>query len=550
MPDQRVMAIGLDGVEVTFLDRLIEGGEMPALAALRQRAARFLLDHGAAQRTGLAWEHVASGLSPERGHRWAAVEFDPRTYRVWQEGARFEPWWANVNRRVVVFDAPYVDLRRAPKTRGVVAWGAHDPGTALAARPRSLLREFLQRHGAYPARWTYGTPWPSPARTQEMGTVLAQALDARARAARWLATERLPEWDLFFAVAGEVHGTIEGLWHGIDVEHPLHEHASARPAADGMMKVHHALDRMVGELLRCAGDAALVVFTMGGMGPNHSDTQSMVLLPELLFRHAFGRPLLAVPPTWAAVPADVPVLDPDDDWGTANALWVPTIAPASSRAACRRFVDASPMLKTMLLAVRTAVRNWRLTHGAKTPRDLGWQPAARYGKYWPRMESFALPSFYDGRIRINLKGRERDGIVRAADYADVCRRVEALLRECRNPLTGEPAVDAIERPATRNPLHLGTSESDLLVVWRGIATALEHPRLGLIGPVALRRTGGHTGRHGFAYVVAPTLEPGDHGVRSSFDIAPTLVELLGCRPMATMSGSSLLHPSIASVGRV
>ena len=118
MPRQRVVALGLDGLEVTFADRLIAAGAMPALAQLQQRSARFLLDHGAAQRTGLAWEHVASGLSPESGRRWAAVEFDPDTYEVWQEGARFTPWWSRLERRVVVFDTPYVDLRRSSNTSG------------------------------------------------------------------------------------------------------------------------------------------------------------------------------------------------------------------------------------------------------------------------------------------------------------------------------------------------------------------------------------------------------------------------------------------------
>src|SRR5690348_11791672 len=110
MGRSRVVAIGLDGLEVAFAERLMAAGGMPALAALRQRAARVLLDHGPAQRTGLAWEHVASGLSPAAARRWAAIEFDPTTYEAWQEGARFSPWWASLDRRVVVFDAPYVDL--------------------------------------------------------------------------------------------------------------------------------------------------------------------------------------------------------------------------------------------------------------------------------------------------------------------------------------------------------------------------------------------------------------------------------------------------------
>jgi len=95
-----VLAIGLDGLEVSLAERLMAAGDMPALADLRKRAVRFVLDHGPAQRTGLAWEHVASGLSPEASGRWAAVEFDPSTYQVWQEGARFTPWWAAVDRRI------------------------------------------------------------------------------------------------------------------------------------------------------------------------------------------------------------------------------------------------------------------------------------------------------------------------------------------------------------------------------------------------------------------------------------------------------------------
>ena len=70
--------------------------------------------------------------------------------------------------------------------------------------------------------------------------------------------------------------------------------------------------------------------------------------------------------------------------------------------------------------------------------------------------------------------------------------------------------------------------------------AVEHPRLGLIGPAALRRTGGHTGRHGMAYVVAPGLAPGDRGVRSAFDVVPAMAELLGRQPPAGLSGISLL----------
>jgi hypothetical protein len=101
-------------------------------------------------------------------------------------------------------------------------------------------------------------------------------------------------------------------------------------------------------------------------------------------------------------------------------------------------------------------------------------------------------------------------------------------------------VDFFERASTRDPLALTSSETDLLVIWRGVAAALEHPRLGVIGPVPLRRTGGHTGPHGIAYVAEAGVEAGDRGVRSSFDVVPTIFRMLDAEPSAALSGTSLL----------
>jgi predicted AlkP superfamily phosphohydrolase/phosphomutase len=543
MRARRVLAIGLDGLEETFADRLMAAGEMPALAELRKRSACFRLDHGAAQRTGLAWEHFASGLSPEAAQRWAAIEFDPATYRTWQEGARFVPWWTALDRRVVVFDTPYVDFRKAPGTKGIIGWGAHDPGTATAGRPHGLLREFLGRFGRYPSEWTYKTPWPSAAYARTMGDVLSRAVDTRTRAAQWLARERLPEWDAFIAITGEAHGSVEGLWHGVDPDHPLYKHSSAQAAGGALLDVHRALDRMIAALVRSAGDAAIVAFTMGGMGANHSDVPSMVLLPELLYRHELGRQLLTVPARWRESPSEVPILDEDDDWVARGRSWVPQRGAKQSalERMARSLVKDWPVLRAGLKGIRATVRSFR---GASAPvtLPLDWQPAQHYQEYWPRMRAFALPSYYDGRIRINLRGRERDGVVAASQYDRICEEIATLLNECRNPRTAEPVVAFIERPSAGDPMRIGGSQGDLIVVWRGVVTAFEHPDLGLIGPVPIRRTGGHTGRYGMAYIATTEVRVGDLGVRSSFDVAPTIAELLGCPPIPSMSGTSLLKP--------
>ena len=87
-------------------------------------------------------------------------------------------------------------------------------------------------------------------------------------------------------------------------------HASfGRGGRAAMLDIHRSLDRMVGQLVDAVRDATVIVFNMGGMGPNSCDIQSMVLLPELLYRHAFGRQLLTLPAAWTATPNLVPILD-------------------------------------------------------------------------------------------------------------------------------------------------------------------------------------------------------------------------------------------------
>src|SRR5262249_55588517 len=130
---------------------------------------------------------------------------------------------------------------------------------------------------------------------------------------------------------------------------------------------------------------------------------------------------------------------------------------------------------------------------------LDWMPTHLYQRYWRAMPFFALPSFYDGRVRLNLAGRERDGMISPADYDSVCDEVESLVRGCRDLRSGEPVVDHVDRYGGRDPLAMGPSQSDLVIVWRVAALGFQHPVLGSIGPLPYRRTGGHTGPYGMAY---------------------------------------------------
>src|SRR5690606_1882199 len=125
-----------------------------------------------------------------------------------------------------------------------------------------------------------------------------------------------------------------------------------------------------------------------------------------------------------------------------------------------------------------------------------------------------------GRIRINLKGREAQGLVEAADYDAERDAIIAMLRACRDPVSGEPAVDRVEERAG-DPMTARESEADLVVTWTmAPPLGLKHLALGVMGPSPYRRTGGHTGGPGFAYFHGHGIAPGDLGARSAFDVVP------------------------------
>lgn len=530
----RLLIIGLDGFDITYAGALMDSGEMPALNALRNRSAGFLLDHGSAQRIGLAWEHVASGLAPSDAHRWSAIEFDPSTYEIWQEGARFDTFLDFLDGKVVVFDNPYTDLSRSSHVEGIVGWGGHDPGTGLQSRPVGLLEEFRAKFGLYGwQEWVYACPAYSADACRNMGDALVEALRVRQKGALWLMNERFPDADVFFAVTGELHSAFEGLWHGVDPGHPMHSHPSAGEAGAAILKIHRAIDRFVAALVEAAGDCQVVVFSMGGMGPNVSDLQSMILLPELLYRNEFGRSFLRVPDAWSADLQAISPVPTNGRWDVVKDCY-PNQRPPSKRSDARFAGLGRRLIRKFLPAGQPAP-------DARENR-VSWQPTTFYREYWPQMRAFALPSYYDGRIRINLAQREAQGKVAVEDYEATCTELTNLLDACRDARTGESIVADIERPRIAHPLDLDSSDADMTIVWKGTSNGFKHPDHGLIGPVPYRRTGGHTGPHGVAYFAQTPLPLGYHGVTSSFDVAPTIAELVnGSRDIPVpLSGESLL----------
>jgi predicted AlkP superfamily phosphohydrolase/phosphomutase len=378
-----------------------------------------------------------------------------------------------------------------------------------------------------------------------MGSGLAAGVSRRTDIVLWLLTERFPEWQLGLIGVSESHSVLEALWHGIDAAHPLHSHSSSPAAAEGIHEVYRAIDQLVGTLTAKFEDATFLLFSPHGMGPNRSDVPSTVLLPELLHRYAFSRSFFVQPESWTFAPGGLPIIGEDDNWHVVT----PDLGSTRKRIRARvlsLFPErVKEKLKRMLRVQADAVVKPPMESpkekSVSRRRSLEWMPAARYRHRWSKMPAFAVPSFYDGRIRINLQGRERKGVVPIEEYEFLCDKISRLLEDCRDPFSGESVVDGIERYGHKDPLDLAASDADLKVKWKGISLCWEHPDLGQIGPVPFRRTGGHTGPYGMAYLKSDILKPGDYGTRSSFDVVPTIFDLLDERLPSRISGKSLIR---------
>lgn len=524
----RTIVLGLDAFEPTVARALIAEGRLPHLAALAARSARFDLDHGPERYTGLAWHQLSTGLHPRQSGRWSSIQFDPKSYDVAQPLTDEPPFTQGLGVRSVAFDVPHFDIPADPLAAGIANWGCHDAGVPRTTRPEELWQEVEERFGPYPdPEHIYGIVWSSPDDTRRMGEGLVGALATRTDMVTWLLTERIRDWELAIIGIPEFHSVIETMWHGWATDHPLHHAPSAAAARAALVAVYEAGDRMVGAILDRFPEADVVAVAPHGMGSNTADAAAMILVAELLFRHSQGVGALEV--------GEGEQHQPHRFWSG----WV------NGRLS---FPEAAPTKRNWLKGLFGTAAEAKPVGDAPTfDHELDWMPTARYRRFWPRMKAFALPSYHDARIRLNVAGREARGIVAQRNYATALAEIRDLLAACVDIESGRALDIEVDFTDLRDPMAVTRWQTDVVVRFKRNVLGLFHPTYGRIGPVPHRRTGGHTGGYGLAWIAAAGILPGAHGVASTFDVVPAIRALVaGKRLPPAMAKASGDAPALAS----
>lgn len=529
--ENRLAVIGLDAVEVDHVERMLAQGLLPTLASLRARGTWCRLQSEATWRAGRVWETFLCGNADFP----SATRFDPATYESWQVGSRRKtPFYARIpGLKVLALDVPYMSLWYGVPGAQVI-WGGHDAGYPRASRPAGLLTEIDAAIGVHPAFHNdFNCAWYHAPSVQTLTEALIRGSRRRTDVIRWL-MERIPDWHLFMTVLSEGHSAGEMFWHGLlPPEHPLSSTPTAALASRCLREVYQELDAALGRIIALLPpDTAVLVTSIHGMEANHYDVPSMTLLPELLHRASGGSPLLRGPNlrSWrrAGCPAVIP--DPCDQWHDHMKRHFGRRPGRARRLASwwkRSFRAPRPIEQLSVPILPEMQIPPELVDEPVWPLD--WQTTCWYMPYWRRMRAFALPVYYDGRIRVNLKGRESAGMVDPADYDATCRWLESILHACRDLRTGAPVVDSILRWRDDDPLNPSGPDADLVVTWRPGIDGLSHPQFGDIGPFPFRRTGGHTD-HGFALLAGPDIARGTLPTQEALHLTPTIMALLGVEP--------------------
>jgi predicted AlkP superfamily phosphohydrolase/phosphomutase len=528
-----LIAIGLDAADPVLLERWMDAGLLPTLAKIRAAGTYARLAAFDFCRAESACTTFLTGCAPWTTGRWTGFRYHQEDYTVDEldayEFEDYPPFYALAQpRRIAVFDLP--QTRMTPGVNGiqVLGWGAHAPHTLRMSSPDGLLAELTARHGEHPTYdRDYCALW-DVASMRWMKEGLLTGISRRARICCDLL--RQERWDLFITFFGETHSAGHYFYH-LSQPHPLPRQPDQQ--GDWILDIFQAVDRALQEILATAPpDARVILFSDHGMEPNSTDLPSLVFLPELLYRWSF--------PGQAGMEVGSPRELPPPIMPTGNRPWAHEV--------WMRKHDRNPITRALRRRMPVAKFHYSVerrlgTNGVPLcPEDcpLGYQPPMWYSPAWPRMKAFALPSFSEGFIRLNVRGRDAAGVIGPDEYPATCDEIERLLREVRNARTGSPMFRKMMRSRT-SALEEGSTlpDPDLLVLWTPEPADVVDTPFGRIGPIPFNRSGSHVER-GFILATGPGVPvSGAVPEARAVDLAPTILSLLGVPVPSYMDGRPL-----------
>jgi len=506
----RVLILALDMGDDKLIRDWSSAGRLPNFSKLIK--AGFWTDLETPTRVlhTSGWPTFATGASP--GAHGVYYPYQPKPGR--QTASHIGPdqygvptFWKTASdqgARCVVYDIPETFPDTGFKGRAVYDWGTWAWYGTPASQPAGLLLGLKQKFGPYPLGMEAKRLGLRIPETEDLERRLIDSIEYKFRTLDWLLGEE--QWDLAAVGFGEPHPAGHYLWPaniGSITESNQSEFAR-------LCHVYQALDTKLGALIAgLGGETVLMIVSGDGIRANRVACHLLgPMLEKLGYTAGFGG---------------------QGDQGQ-------SARPRSLLGRARRVMPSG-------------TKRWIADHLPWWLRDQLGNRAAAAEIDWSRTRAFTLPTDLEGCIRINLRGREPEGIVEPGrEYGDLCKSIAADLQALVNPATGKRAVREVW---IRNEVFPGERREflpDLIVSWDDEAPfeALASPRLGAVaGNNPDRRTGTHS-PEAFLLTVGPGIAAGIQGSARLVDVAPTALNLLGLKPGREMEGRAIDFETISA----
>lgn len=502
-----VILIGIDAADVAVVEALLAAGQLPNIAALRARGAWARVRNEPPGFLSLVWPSFFNGTRVDQhgwyyGKMWRAanqrLEYADDTWLPQR------PFWDELNEagvRMALIDVPY--SMGAPRSfNGIYlnGWQAHDD-FGRHVYPASLWGELVAKFGK-PALE------PEVFGPQSVGTLarlraqMLASLEQTAGVCEYLLDRE--RFDLFAVVLGGVHRGGHYLWDLSQVDARDLPASERRQLVEANHELYRAADAAVGRILAKAPPGArAMVFALHGMGPNPGWTERF---PDMVNQIHRGGPS---GPTKAGL--------------------------------LYRIKRALPMELVREVTTRLPTEVNKRLISIWSARMLDW-PSTRF---------FALPVDCNGFVRVNLRGREAQGIVASGnEYADIVGEVVEGFRGFRDLETDEPVIASAQpmEALVGNDAPRRAVLPDVMVIWgdrpKTAGIGVRSPRLGEIRwERGERFASGRSGNHlpsGWMVAGGPGIaHAGEPGEVEAVDLPPTIFSWLGVPAPERFVGRSL-----------
>jgi predicted AlkP superfamily phosphohydrolase/phosphomutase len=486
----RVLQIQLDAADAAVLLDGIDQGWLPTLARLRDAGAWGVFDAPPGFGSGAAWACHATGVSPATHGRYFYRQVHAGSYeaRAFAGGDFLCPavWntLSDAGRRVAVIDAPGMPVCDGINGISIADWLTHDlVYQELRTFPAELADDLTGRFGANPLMKCDQPGGRDAAGHRLLTSQLVERVEQKRRAVcHYL--EQGP-WDFFSVAFADPHCVGHQSWHLHDPRHPLHPLDESGVRLDPVRRVYRAIDDAIGAILEQVGpETTVLVVSLTGMAPNFTGN---MILDDVLRR-----------------------IDGVD---------------ATTRVALTTRLKRA-LKRVLPLDVRRRYRPLK----RRVEESLQTSDRAR-------RPSFMVPhNDITGAIRLNIAGREADGVLRPGPEVD--DYVEMLTRELlalRNAETGDRVVERVTRVADHCKGPALDQLPDLFAHWARESFP-DRVRSDRIGTVELRHRGNRTGDHlarSIYLANGPGVSPGRYDDVTTYDFAPTIASLLDVEPAAS-----------------